>query len=287
MVNLAFDPTMEVMSHCVRRRFRFSSCTACEKACSAGVFNTGEAGIDVDASQCVHCGNCLYVCPVDAICGVTPHARYYNGDTLVGPLTQQAATVNELLLWHREHGIRFIAMTLEQNPNWMLALARLNVTLKQYGEPVWGIKPPETTGINIARRSMFHAPREDAATGTVTPGLRRVRQQFREISETSVSIDPSRCVVCHACSRACQDSVILMNQGEVTIDSARCTGCGSCAAVCSHDALTLSALIGPAKIMRMMAFARQCHVCQREFWAFDPEASQCSLCQYHLHGMRV
>ncbi|MGG5838127.1 4Fe-4S binding protein [Huaxiibacter chinensis] len=287
MAIFTFEPAMAIAQHCVRRRFRYATCKTCAGECPAQVFSPVEGGMNVDASMCIQCGNCLFVCPAEAISGPPPATRYYSGDTLVGPFSHQAPTVNELLLWHREYGIRFVALTPEQNEPWLLAIAQLNLVLKAYGEPVWGIKPPAVVAVNLARRSLFHVPREHVNSAAVRPGIRRVRQLFQEQSEIALSIDPSRCVMCSACWRACPEKCLRFDAGEVILDAAACTGCGGCAAVCLHQAVKLEKRRGLSAIKRLSASERTCRSCHRVFWALAPDVLHCSLCKHHLHGMRA
>lgn len=85
MVNLTIDPAIDVTQACVRRRFRFSSCRACADVCPAQAFSLAQGQVSIDTTRCIACGDCLFVCPVDAIIGVKPVKRFVQGDTLVGP----------------------------------------------------------------------------------------------------------------------------------------------------------------------------------------------------------
>lgn len=49
-----------------------------------------EMGISVDEQRCIGCGDCLFVCPTEAITDITPRKRFLRGDTLVGPFTEHA-----------------------------------------------------------------------------------------------------------------------------------------------------------------------------------------------------
>lgn len=132
MVNLASDPAIDVTQACVRRRFRFSSCRACADVCPAQAFLLTQGQASIDTARCIACGDCLFVCPVDAITGIKPVKRFVQGDTLVGPFSLQAPTVDELLLWHSQYGIRFIDIAVERSAQWLMALAGLNLALRRY-----------------------------------------------------------------------------------------------------------------------------------------------------------
>lgn len=114
MGRLTFGPAMDVTHACVRRRFRHASCCACADVCPVQAFSFTDADISVDENRCIECGDCLFVCPTEAITGITPRKRFLCGDTLVGPFTERAPGVNELLLWHAQHHVRFISIDVEQ-----------------------------------------------------------------------------------------------------------------------------------------------------------------------------
>lgn len=140
---------------CVRRRFRFSSCRACADVCPAQAFSLAQGQVSIDTTRCIACGDCLFVCPVDAITGIKPVKRFVQGDTLVGPFSLQAPTVDELLLWHSQYGIRFIDIAVERSAQWLMALAGLNLVLRRYGEPGWSFKHVVGAEINASRRTLF------------------------------------------------------------------------------------------------------------------------------------
>lgn len=160
MVNLTIDPAVDVTQACVRRRFRFSSCRACADVCPAQAFSLAQGQVSIDTTRCIACGDCLFVCPVDAITGIKPVKRFVQGDTLVGPFSLQAPTVDELLLWHSQYGIRFIDIAVERSAQWLMALAGLNLALRRYGEPGWSFKHVVGAEINASRRTLFHVPRD-------------------------------------------------------------------------------------------------------------------------------
>lgn len=162
MVNLTIDPAVDVTQACVRRRFRFSSCRACANVCPAQAFSLAQGQVSIDTTRCIACGDCLFVCPVDAITGIKPVKRFVQGDTLVGPFSLQAPTVDELLLWHSQYGIRFIDIAVERSAQWLMALAGLNLALRRYGEPGWSFKHVVGAEINASRRTLFHVPRDAA-----------------------------------------------------------------------------------------------------------------------------
>lgn len=265
MVNLASDPAIDVTQACVRRRFRFSSCRACADVCPAQAFLLTQGQASIDTARCIACGDCLFVCPVDAITGIKPVKRFVQGDTLVGPFSLQAPTVDELLLWHSQYGIRFIDIAVERSAQWLMALAGLNLALRRYAETCWSFKHVVGTEINVSRRTLFHVPRDTITPCAVEPGKRRLRQAFSAFSECVPEISLEACRMCGACWRSCPENVIQFADDTLTITAARCTGCGGCAAVCPHQALRLRFDVEPAQTRHIAAHTLTCESCKRTF----------------------
>ncbi|EBF8131887.1 4Fe-4S binding protein [Salmonella enterica] len=287
MVNLTIDPAVDVTQACVRRRFRFSSCRACADVCPAQAFSLAQGQVSIDTTRCIACGDCLFVCPVDAIIGIKPVKRFVQGDTLVGPFSLQAPTVDELLIWHSQYGIRFIDIAVERSAQWLMALAGLNLALRRYGEPGWSFKHVVGAEINASRRTLFHVPRDAITPCAVEPGKRRLRQAFSAFSECVPEISPQECRMCGACWRSCPENVIQFDDNTLTIVAARCTGCSGCAAVCPHQALRLRFDVEPASTRHSAAYTLTCESCKRTFHALTPEHTHCVLCQSPEFAVRL
>ncbi len=57
-------------------------------------------------------------------------------------------------------------------------------------------------------------------------------------SGETARIDPSKCIACGRCLRACHFGAVKVPGGVFTIDSLSCEGCGYCARVCPTKAIT-------------------------------------------------
>lgn len=286
MGELSLSPAIEVTHACVRRRFRHAACSACADVCPAQVFSFTEMGISVDEQRCIGCGDCLFVCPTEAITDITPRKRFLRGDTLVGPFTEHAPGVNELLLWHAQHGVRFISIEAEHYPAWLLALARLNLVLRRRGEAVWAFKPDPINEVNIARRALMYVPREDVRRCNVVPGQRQLRRAFAEFSESDIVLDIGKCMLCGACWRSCTENAIRFENATLVVETGRCTGCGGCEAVCQHGAISITQTEQSAKSSVTPACEAVCLTCHRHFWSFRMDEKHCPLCSRHHFAMR-
>ncbi len=117
----------------------------------------------------------------------------------MGPFSLQAPTVDELLLWHSQYGIRFIDIAVERSAQWLMALAGLNLALRRYGEPGWSFKHVVGAEINASRRTLFHVPRDAITPCAVEPetasqtGVFRV-QRMRTRNQ-SARVQDVRCLL--------------------------------------------------------------------------------------------
>ncbi|WP_237658069.1 4Fe-4S dicluster domain-containing protein [Enterobacter cancerogenus] len=286
MMKITFAPAMDVTQACVRRRFRHASCHACADVCPAQAFSVTDGQVTIDPSRCIECGDCLFVCPTDAISGVVPQRRFINSDTLTGPFAVHPPTVNELLLWHAQYGIRFISIDAESSSAWMVALARLNLALRRLGEPAWSFKAVPASDISLSRRALIHAPREDVKACTVQPGKRQQRQAFPRFSKFDVLPDTEKCILCGACWRSCPEKAIRFEDNALVMENARCTGCGGCEAVCPSHAIKVMPAEGEAQQHTWEAQAAICTSCSRPFWRFNADEKQCYLCAGQTQSMR-
>lgn len=285
-ISLEGPEALEVTAHCARRRLRFSSCHACADVCSAQALTISSGRLEIDPSKCTGCGECLFACPAQAIRGVSPIIRYISGQALVAPFSATPPGVEEMLLWHREYSIRYIAMHPEKMPGWMLNVARLNLRLRLYGEPSWSFTAPEENEILAGRRAFLRAKRDNVSAVAVPPGKRRLRNLYPNYQDYSPVIDRQRCSLCLACVRVCAEKVFRLEQGEFKTLAACCSGCGDCAATCLQGAIDIKESVEPAMVAKMAVDSRECLVCRQAFFSFSPGETRCPLCRQHSYGMR-
>ena len=115
----------------------------------------GYLDVKIDNDRCFQCGNCLFVCPSDAIEHIPVRERNYNNNgQLVIEKKETPASAEELLVWHRQYHIRGMQIAEPEVDNWLPVLAALNLRLKALGEPIWQLTiippPPVDTGKRFA-----------------------------------------------------------------------------------------------------------------------------------------
>ncbi|MDU2941216.1 MAG: 4Fe-4S binding protein [Enterobacteriaceae bacterium] len=271
---------------CTHHLLHRSSCQACVDVCPVQALTFVEGKVTLAPEHCLHCGDCLFACPCEAIHGIAAPSRHYREDALVAPLSLQPASTVELLIWHRLYHIRAVACDVDEHPGWALAVARLNLVLQRYQEPVWRLLPPATTGVNVARRALFQAREALVHCASVPTGKRRLRQLYPQFSETIPVVDRQRCHLCGACARVCPERALRLTENFFETESARCTDCKNCQAVCPSQAITLEAGPRSEPLSQQALFTVRCPNCQRAFVSWESENGLCPLCCQHQHGMR-
>lgn len=281
---LTRSPPPQVRESCLRRRLRLHPCDACAQACPTAAITLRPDGASLDSERCVRCGRCLFSCPVAALENLAPPPRYLRDNVLVAPLSAVAPSVEELLMWHREHAVRAVEMDMDRHPGWALAVAALNLRLRRLGEPCWTRIAPDT-----ATHSGWRWRRGASAattTASVSPGRRARRRCFAEQAEWQPEIDERACTLCGACARVCLEGALRMDAGTLEIAPGNCTGCQSCVVVCIVQAMVLEpgADVSPR---RRHWYTARCQHCHQPFRAWQPDAPVCPLCQRHAQGMRT
>ncbi|MEW7315252.1 4Fe-4S dicluster domain-containing protein [Buttiauxella gaviniae] len=275
----ALDARPVIGRACLHRQLRSSRCEACLNACPLGAITLEEDRIQLDADSCTSCGNCLFVCPTAAIENLPAPTRSISGSTLVGPLSVVPPTVEELLAWHSEQGIRSVETDPLTSPGWLMAIAALNLRLKQLGEPLWFIVPPEEKAINSGRRRWLQIRKKEVLTAGIS-----APSAFNKSSFT-LTLDKNRCYLCGACSRICPKKALEISDENFTVNHANCSGCQACIDVCLPQALQRVENMASEVTQHALTLA-QCKTCHHTFRAWSNNVPECPVCQRHGFGMR-
>lgn len=275
-----------VGASCLRKQFPRHACRACVDACPVNAIAISATGPELNDDECVRCGNCLFDCPVDALQHLQPANRRYKAFSLVAPFSSLPPSVGELLMWHYQHAIRAVELDMDNYPGWVRAVAALNIRLRELNAPVWQILPPPPKAVNLARRRLLQTREADVQSAAVAPGRRARRQTLCAVSEHQLLLEPSQCILCGACARACPEKAISLTDEAFKFSSSLCTGCESCAVVCPVKAIHVEKQTGENSDARFPYIMKYCRCCQRKFYTFNAGIDRCSICQRQTHGMR-
>ncbi len=274
---------------CVRHTSQNSHCLACISACPTGAISLNTDKISINDDECIDCGHCLFACPVGEVDNLQPPLRHYRDDRLIAPLSLIPASINELLIWHAEYQIRAVELDMELHSSWMMAVAGLNIQLKQLNEPLWYIFPIKNKSVDIMRRQWLQIKDQASHKGSVSPGGRGRREYFQAVSEYQIALDPAFCLLCGACERVCSEKAIKLDNQSMRLEHALCIGCHSCDDVCPVKAIKVQQYKPYKQTQPTILAVKEslCRSCQRPFinWSnqFD---TQCPICRKQVFRMR-
>ncbi|MFU2319156.1 4Fe-4S binding protein [Rahnella sp. PCH160] len=270
---------------CVRNTLPGNPCQACVNACSAGVIKLNNGKVEIETAGCTACGACLFACPAGAIEDITPPERVYRECCLTMPLSLSAPSVNELLMWHAQYQIRSVEMEAGLHPGWLMAVAALNIRLKQTGEPLWKLRPPSEDIQQGSRRRWLHIKDDSRQTGHVTPGGRARRACFPQVTEYRIVLDGKQCTLCGGCARVCPELAIQISEMSFMLIAQNCTGCGNCETLCFEKAISVEEETAAVSEIFETTGA-VCTTCRRPFTAWSADEKQCPVCRKHRFDMR-
>lgn len=267
---------------CIRHQTRHGECDACIQHCPVAAITLTGNTPRLDADRCIYCSHCVVVCPTDAIDSLSPIERRYEDNCLFSQGDPRVASREELLLWHDQYGIRQIAIP-DMASRWLLPVARLNLLLKQIGEPIWQvIYPPETADPPPSR----WWAKKTGSVGRIVGGQRALRDAFPAIAWFKVTLDLATCSLCGACGRICPEQAIQFTDKTLQINTQRCTGCRACLSVCFNQSIALQPWAAATSPETHSLHTCRCRQCRQSFRHRSPEEALCPLCRRHAHGMR-
>lgn len=220
-INLELPPEPTINNNCVRKRLKNSICDNCATSCPVGAVSFSHMAAAIDNELCFQCGNCLFSCPVDAIQNIAPHERTYQGDFLVVNHDEPVANADELIVWHRQYGIRGIQIAEPLVDKWLPTVASLNLKLKTLQEPIWQLRIVQPAQVDTGRRMMLFRQKLDEKPldkGQVKTGLNARKQFYPEDSWFRVELDTASCILCGACAKVCDEHAINIENNQFLID---------------------------------------------------------------------
>lgn len=240
---------------------------------------------EINNELCFQCGNCLFACPVDAIENIKPHERSYQGEFLIVKHDEPIANADELIVWHRQYGIRGMQIAEPLVDKWLPTIAALNLKLKTLQEPVWQLRIVQPEQVDSGRRMMLFRQKLDSKPldkGQVKTGLNARKQFYPEDSWFKVELDTEKCILCGACAKMCDEHAIEIENNQFLIDEKRCTGCMSCQVVCFPKSIHVQTYTAKNNVPKIFHYYdAQCHTCHLPFSSWEKDTHICPICAQH------
>ncbi|MBU9977768.1 4Fe-4S binding protein [Proteus mirabilis] len=284
-IRVDLPPEPIINDKCVRKRLKQSLCDSCSKVCPVDAITFSLLNVEIDNERCFQCGNCLFTCPVDAIENISPHERSFQDNLLVINHDEPLASIEELLVWHRQYQIRGMKIAEPLVDKWLPILAQLNLQLKTLQEPVWQLVLVEPEPVDSGRRFMLFRQKLDEKPlnkGHVKTGLNARKQLYPQDSWFHIQLDKESCILCSACAKVCDEGAITIEDNCFTIDEKRCTGCMNCQVVCFPKSIKVVEQVAKNSTpTHYHYYDAQCDKCRLAFFAWEPNATLCPICTQH------
>lgn len=284
-IKVDHSPQPIINDKCVRKRLKNSVCDSCAQTCPVNAITFGAMDAMIDNQLCYQCGNCLFSCPVDAIENIAPHERTYRNNHLVISYDEPLASVEELLVWHKQYQINGVEISEPLVDKWLPVLGALNLKLNTLEEPIWQLVIAEPSEVDSGRRQMFFRQKLDEKPlnkGQVSTGLNTRKQFYPDDSWFAVQLDAASCILCGACGKVCDEQAITLEDHQFTFDEKRCTGCMSCQVVCFSKSIQVEVLVAKNSEPTVYHYYdAQCDRCRLPFLAWQPDETLCPICTQH------
>ena len=75
----SLDYEYEILHSCIRHRSPRSTCEECVKSCPENAISIYNSKPQIDNKKCTECGQCISVCPVQAVAGIYPNRTIKQG----------------------------------------------------------------------------------------------------------------------------------------------------------------------------------------------------------------
>ena len=259
-------PVTVAGADCVRSRCKNATCRACADACAPKAIAITADGITLNHSCCNRCGNCLFVCPNDALHGSAPLRRITNGRLTADNSPPPAH--EELLQLAAHHGLQ--ALAAHRGSPWQAPFEAANRLLEALGnEPLQWIA--DETANAMPRRALFRRLIRYADAVQAKTGLGAMLRAYPGLRFFHIELDIGACTLCAACTRICPHQALRASAEGFMIDAERCTGCRLCQDSCLEGAIRVSAQAGKASIESLPLRQTVCAACGRTFLRW-PEA---------------
>lgn len=284
-ISLELPPEPIINGQCVRKRLKNSICDNCATSCPVGAVSFSHMDAEINNELCFQCGNCLFACPVDAIENIKPHERSYQGEFLIVNHDEPIANADELIVWHRQYGIRGMQIAELWVDKWLPTIAALNLKLKTLQEPIWQLRIVQPEQVDSGRRMMLFRQKLDSKPldkGQVKTGLNARKQFYPEDSWFKVELDTEKCILCGACAKMCDEHAIEIENHQFLIDEKRCTGCMSCQVVCFPKSIHVQSYTAKNNVPKIFHYYdAQCHTCHLPFSSWEENTHTCPICAQH------
>lgn len=284
----SLDYEYEILSTCTRHRSPRSTCKKCLDICEEEAITLVKDKPVISSDKCTECGNCISVCPVQAVAGIFPK-RSVADNKLIAE-NRQIPTVKELLVLHKK-GVR--GLISEDNATierWKPVLAEVNLILEQMEKEPFTITIEKLQAAEeevYSRRELFSLWKKESQSimKQVAPAKWRFNHQQLDLSKyysdyqfAMISIDTDKCILCKACEFLCEKKCLKIGEENFTVTAQTCSNCQLCVDVCVEKAITIKEQISAAKEVHYPIYKKTCMACNESYDTLQENDEKCAMC---------
>src|SRR5690625_1498371 len=285
----SLDYDYKILPHCSLYQSPRSSCTKCIDKCPENAIEIKDAEPLIDTTKCTQCGNCVAICPVQAVEGFLPKRSIVNKQFIMD--SQSVPTIKELLIYYKKGITTLVCDKQELSLSWKNTIEDTNNILGELGEQPFEINNRQELledGHVMTRRELFFSWEKDLKkiAKKMTPAKWRFNHESLDLSKyyldyqfVDISIDTTKCTLCTACEILCEKDVLQIGEKGFSISAQHCSNCSLCQDICPENAITLKQVISRATPVNHQIYSQTCSECHEPFSTLNESQNICVGCK--------
>lgn len=283
----SLDYEFEILATCTRHQSPRSTCKKCSDSCEEEAVTFVKNKPVISREKCTECGNCISVCPVQAVAGIFPKRTVVDNKLLVD--SEQTPTAKELLVLHKKGVEGLISEDTATIELWKPVIDKANAMLQRMDKEPFTITIRKLAAAEemYSRRELLSLWKKEGKSimKQVAPAKWRFNHQQLDLSKyypeyqfTFISIDPNKCILCKACEFLCEKKCLHIGEEGFSVTAQSCSACQLCVDVCAEKAITIEEQISTAQEIHYPLYKKTCRVCHQSFDTLREHDEKCVMC---------
>ena len=285
----SLDYEYEILHSCIRHRSPRSTCEECVKSCPENALSIHNSKPEIDNKKCMECGQCISVCPVQAVAGIYPNRTIKQGQLVITD-NEHIPTVKELLILYAKGIHSIVSKTEPLEKQWEKSIEQANsILIGMDEEPfnlVFGrLKEEEYV---MYKKELFSLWKKESKSivKIAAPAKWRFNQEdfdlskyYKDFQFASISLNIEKCTLCKACQKLCVKECFVIDDEQFSISPQECSNCQLCADVCPEQVLSVEHQISRKNDTYYSVYEKVCSSCQKPFQTMRKHDEQCFICK--------
>lgn len=295
----SLDYEYQILTSCTRYQSPRSTCEKCLLVCEREAISLENGLPFIHKDRCVECGNCISICPVQAVAGIFPK-RVVMGNRLI-VTNGYKPTVRELLVLYRKGITSIVSEESALLEYWKKPIEEAKMKLQQLGEEPFSVTVQDSLNEeeSYSRRELFSFLNKETKSlvKQMAPANWRFNQEdlnvekyYNDYQFANITIDFEKCTLCKACQKLCKKNCFDITENSLIISPQSCSACQLCADICPEHAILVEELISPATNITNRIYEKKCKSCGETYQTLRENDENCVMCTkqasfFTLHGI--